>query len=178
MPQLPLCLAVVTLVLGLVSTASAEQDGKRTSARPTPYTAALKTEGQPMAFEPNLKQADARYKFLAHQNGFALGFLGHSIEVRLATKGGSADVLGISFEGSQSSAASTEKLLPGQVNYLRGSNPADYQRNIPTYARVRYTSLYPGTDLVFYGNGSRLEHDFVLAPGADPRAIALRFTGM
>lgn len=178
MPQLLLSLVMVSLVSGFVSTACAGQDGKSTSAQPTPYTAALKTEGLPIAFEPNMKQADARYKFLAHQNGLAMGFLDHSIEVRLATKAGSADVLGISFEGSQSSSASAEKLLPGQVNYLRGSNAANFQRNIPTYARVRYTSLYPGTDLVFYGNGSRLEHDFVLAPGADPRLIALRFTGM
>src|SRR3982074_3829831 len=172
-PQLLLPLVMVSLVLGLVSTARAEQDGKRTSAQPTAYTA-LKTEGLPIAFEPNLKQADARYKLLAQQNGLVMGFLDHSIEVRLATKAGSADVLGISFEGSQNGLASAEKLLPGQVNYLRGTKPADFQRNIPTYARVRYTSLYPGTDLVFYGNGSRLEHDFVLAPGADPRVIALR----
>jgi Abnormal spindle-like microcephaly-assoc'd, ASPM-SPD-2-Hydin/Beta-propeller repeat len=168
----------MSLVLGLVSRACAEQDGKHPPAQPTPYSAAVKTEGLPIAFEPNLKQADARYKFLAHQNGFAMGFLDHSIELRLATKAGSADVLGITFEGSQSSAASAEKLLPGRVNYLRGSDPAGFQRNVPTYARVLYTSLYPGTDLVFYGNGSRLEHDFVLAPGGDPRAIALRFTGM
>ncbi len=178
MPQLLIPMVMVSLVAGSVLTACAEQDGKRTSAQPAPYTAALKTEGLPIAFEPNLKQADARYKFLAHQNGFVMGFLDHSIEIRLATKAGSADVLGISFEGSQSSAASAEKLLPGQVNYLRGNNPANFQRNIPTYAHVRYTSLYPGTDLVFYGNGSRLEHDFVLAPGADPSAITLRFTGM
>lgn len=178
MSQLLLPLAMVSLVPGFVSAACAEQDGKRTSAQPAPYTAALKTEGLPIAFEPNLKQAGARYKFLAHQNGLAMGFLDHSIEVRLATKAGSADVLGISFEGSESSAASGEKLLPGRVNYLRGSDPTAFQRNVRTYARVRYTSLYPGTDLVFYGNGSRLEHDFVLAPGADPRAIALRFTGM
>jgi len=137
MPQLLLPLAMVSLVLGLVSTACAGQDGKRSSAQSTPYTAALKTEGLPIAFEPNLKQADARYKFLAHQNGLVMGFLDHGIELRLATKAGSADVVGISFEGSQSSAASAEKLLPGQVNYLRGSNPADFQRNIPTYARVR-----------------------------------------
>jgi hypothetical protein len=171
-----LYLALVSLVPGLVSTACARQDGK--PAQPTPYQAALKTEGLPIAFEPNLKQADARFKFLVHQNGLAVGFLDHSIELRLATKAGDADVLGITFEGSQSGAASAEKLLPGQVNYLRGSDPAAFQRNIPTYARVRYTSLYAGTDLVFYGNGSRLEHDFVLAPGADPRAIALRFSGM
>lgn len=177
-PQFLLPLAMMSLVLTFVATACAQQNGKGTSAQPGPYAAALKTEGLPIAFEPNLKQADARYKFLAHQNGLAMGFLEHSVEIRLATKAGSADVLGISFEGSQSSAASAEKLLPGQVNYLRGSNPAGFQRNVPTYARVRYTSLYPGTDLVFYGNGSRLEHDFVLAPGADPRAIALRFTGM
>ena len=177
MPQLLLSLTLVSLVLGVVSTAWAEEDGK-TSTQITPYAAALKTEGLPIAFEPNLKQADARYKFLAHQNGLAMGFLDHSIEVRLATKTGSADVLGVYFEGSQSSTASAEKLLQGRVNYLRGSDPAAFQQNIPTYARVRYTSLYPGTDLVFYGNGSRLEHDFLLAPGADPRAIALRFTGM
>lgn len=171
--HLLLAFVLGVLVPGFISTASAEQPGKR-----QPDSAALKTEGLPIAFEPNLNQADARYKFLAHQNGFAMGFLDHSIEIRLATKAGSADVLGISFEGSQSSAASAEKLLPGRVNYLRGSDPAAFQRNGPTYARVRYTSLYPGTDLVFYGNGPRLEHDFVLAPGADPRSIALRFTGM
>jgi len=177
-PQLLLPLAMMSFVLAFVATACAQQNGKGTPAQPSPYAAALKSEGLPIAFEPNLKQADARYKFLAHQNGFAMGFLDHSVEIRLATKGGGAEVLGISFEGSQRSAASAEKLLPGQVNYLRGSNPADFQRNVPTYARVRYTSLYPGTDLIFYGNGSRLEHDFVLEPGADPRAIALRFTGM
>jgi hypothetical protein len=178
MPQLLLSLTLLSLVLGFVATAYAQQDVKGTAAQPTPNSAALKTESLPIAFEPNLKQADARYKFLAHQNGLAMGFLDHSIEVRLATKHGSPDVLNISFEDSQSSTASAEKLLQGRVNYLRGSDPAAFQRNVPTYARVRYTSLYPGTDLVFYGNGSRLEHDFVLAPGANPRAIALHFTGM
>jgi hypothetical protein len=143
MPQLLLYLALVSLVLGLVSTARAEQDGKHSSAQPIPYLAALNTEGLPIAFEPNLKQAGERYKFLTHQNGLVMGFLDHNIELRLATRNGNPDVLGISFEGSQSSAASAEKLLPGRVNYLRGSDPAAFQRNVPTYARVRYTSLYP-----------------------------------
>src|SRR5215469_17293967 len=147
MPQLLLYLALVSLVPGLVSTACADQDGKHPSAQRAPHSVALKTEGPPIVFEPNLKQADARYKFLSHQNGLVMGFLDHSIELRLATKTGSADVLGISFEGSQSSAASAEQLLPGRVNYLRGSDPAAFRRNIPTYARVRYPFLYPGTDL-------------------------------
>src|SRR5207248_706524 len=32
-------------------------------------------------------------------------------------------------------------------------------------------------DLVYYGNQRQLEHDFVIAPGADPKAIRLAFQG-
>ncbi|MGA3079223.1 MAG: hypothetical protein ABSG56_36780 [Bryobacteraceae bacterium] len=35
--------------------------------------------------------------------------------------------------------------------------------------------VYPGVDLVYYGNQRQLEYDFVVAPGANPEAIALRF---
>jgi hypothetical protein len=48
---------------------------------------------------------------------------------------------------------------------------------VPTYGRVHYDEVYPGVDLVYYGNQQRLEYDFVVAPGADPGAIALAFTG-
>src|SRR6266852_686447 len=80
-----LYLALVSLILGVVSTARAMQYGNHPQAQPTPYLAALKTEGLPIAFEPNLKQTDARYKFLTHQNGLVLGSLDHSIDLRLAT---------------------------------------------------------------------------------------------
>src|SRR5579859_3904964 len=77
---------LVSLVLGLVSTACTEQTGEPSSAMPAPYSAALKGERTPIAFEPNLKQADARYKFLVHQNGLTMGFLANGVEVSLATK--------------------------------------------------------------------------------------------
>jgi uncharacterized repeat protein (TIGR01451 family) len=64
--------------------------------------------------------------------------------------------------------------LPGKSNYFMGSDPAKWHTDVPTYARVRYYDIYPGIDLVYYGNQEgRLEHDFVLAPGADPNAIAI-----
>ena len=63
-------------------------------------------------------------------------------------------------------------LLPGKSNYLTGSDPAKWHTDIPTYAKVRYPDVYPGIDLVYYGNQEgRLEHDFVVAPGADPNQI-------
>ena len=48
---------------------------------------------------------------------------------------------------------------------------------MPLYGKVRYTSVYPGIDLVYYGNGTHLEYDFVLWPGADPSRIRIRFRG-
>jgi hypothetical protein len=45
---------------------------------------------------------------------------------------------------------------------------------VPNYAKVKYTSVYPGVDLVYYGNQRQLEYDFVVQPGADPRQIALQ----
>ena len=67
--------------------------------------------------------------------------------------------------------------LPGKSNYFIGNNPAKWHRDIPQFARVRYQSVYPGVDLVYYGNQGQLEYDFEVAPGADPSQIALRFHG-
>src|SRR5208337_2745882 len=62
--------------------------------------------------------------------------------------------------------------LPGKSNYFIGNDPQKWRTNVPNYAKVRYQGVYPGVDLVYYGNqGGRLEYDFVVAPGADPRAI-------
>jgi hypothetical protein len=44
---------------------------------------------------------------------------------------------------------------------------------VPNYARVKYANVYPGVDLVYYGNQRQLEYDFVVQPGADPRRIRL-----
>jgi len=64
--------------------------------------------------------------------------------------------------------------LPGKVNYFIGNDPKKWRTNVSTYAKVKYQGVYPGIDLVYYGNqGGQLEYDFVVAPGADPSAIAL-----
>src|SRR5437773_8090007 len=66
--------------------------------------------------------------------------------------------------------------LPGKANYLIG-NPAKWRTNVPTYAKVHYRAVYPGIDLVYYGNQRQLEYDFVVSPGADPERIVLGFQG-
>ena len=67
--------------------------------------------------------------------------------------------------------------LPGKVNYFIGNDPRKWRTDVPTYAKVKYREVYPGVDLVYYGNQQHLEYDFVLAPGGDPQVIALNFSG-
>jgi hypothetical protein len=72
---------------------------------------------------------------------------------------------------------SGESELAGKINYLVGNDPARWRTAVPTYSRVRVERMYPGIDLVYYGNQQQLEYDFEIAPRADPNAIALRFEG-
>ena len=67
--------------------------------------------------------------------------------------------------------------LPGKANYLIDKDRSKWRTNVPTYARVHYREVYPGIDLVYYGDQRQLEYDFVVAPGADPKKIVLGFKG-
>jgi hypothetical protein len=67
--------------------------------------------------------------------------------------------------------------LPGKSNYFIGKDPRNWRTDVPNYAEVKYANVYPGVDLVYYGNQRQLEYDFVVEPGADPRQIELSFGG-
>ena len=67
--------------------------------------------------------------------------------------------------------------MPGKINYLIGNDRNKWRTGVATFARVQVKQVYPGIDMVYYGNEHRLEYDFSVAPHADPRAIAIHFTG-
>jgi hypothetical protein len=67
--------------------------------------------------------------------------------------------------------------LPGKSNYFIGNDPKKWRTNVANYAKVKYQGVYPGIDLVYYGNQQQLEYDFVVAPGGDPRAIRFEIVG-
>jgi hypothetical protein len=67
--------------------------------------------------------------------------------------------------------------LSGKINYLVGNNPAQWRSGVPTFAKVRVEGIYPGINLVYYGNQQQLEYDFNLASGVNPDTIAIRFQG-
>ncbi len=67
--------------------------------------------------------------------------------------------------------------LEGKLNYFIGNDPSQWHTNIATFGRVEYQDVYPGIDLVYYGNNGALEYDFIVSPGADPNVITLNFAG-
>src|SRR5262249_30485157 len=87
-------------------------------------------------------------------------------------------VLRMKLVGSSESAkAEGADELEGKSNYFIGNDPSKWHTNVAQYAKVKYHNVYPGVDLVYYGNQGQLEHDFVIAPGADPKHIRLSIAG-
>jgi len=136
----------------------------------------------PLAFEANQGQTSSDVKFLAHGRGYALFLTAADAILSLHAKGkqvGTASTfLRMRLEGANPKlSVSGADELPGKSNYFIGKDPAKWRTNIPTYSKLRYSAVYPGVDLVYYGDDGRLEYDFVVAPGADPNAIRLVFNG-
>src|SRR5437764_11137106 len=79
--------------------------------------------------------------------------------------------------GNNTAQISGADPLPAKVNYFLGNDPAGWQTGLPVFSKVQVRNIYPGVDLVYYGNQRQLEYDFVVVPGADPRVISLQVTG-
>ena len=67
--------------------------------------------------------------------------------------------------------------LPGITNYFIGNDPSKWYTDIVSFSKVRYSEVYPGIDVVYYGNERDVEYDFVVSPGSDPAAIRLTIDG-
>jgi hypothetical protein len=131
----------------------------------------------PLAFEPNYGQASRDARFLSRAPGYLLQLT--PTEVRMIIKGPvKAHALRFAWLGANPEArVAPESILPGHVNYFKGSDPAKWRTSIPTYERVRYGAIYRGIDLVYYGTGRQLEYDLVVAPHADPGLPRLAIEG-
>ncbi|MGA2222569.1 MAG: BACON domain-containing carbohydrate-binding protein [Verrucomicrobiia bacterium] len=130
----------------------------------------------PLHFEANQGQTDCDAEFLARSVAHTV-FLTRS-EVVLAFAGGVAPVrLRLVGANPQTELHGLEP-LPGKVAYYRGHDSSSWQEDVPLFAKVQYAAVYPGVDLVYYGNDRQLECDFVVAPGARPDVVRLALDGV
>ena len=139
----------------------------------------------PLSFEPNQGQAASTIQFLSRGPGYALFLTSGKVVLNLERQqpaqkpaAVSADTLRMSLVGANAKANAVGLARQaGVVSYFIGNEPKNWRTGIPTYGKVAYAQIYPGVDLVFYGNQRQLEYDFVVAPGADSSRIAWRIDG-
>jgi hypothetical protein len=147
----------------------------------------------PLHFEINRGQADPRVKFLSRGASSSLFLTPAEAVLVLAPAGDGAGSGELGTDPKRGRTRTVLRLrmlganpepvirgadeLPGRSNYLIGNDPARWRTDIPNFARAVYEGVYPGIDLVFYGNPRELEYDFVLAPGSDPTSIRLAWDG-
>ena len=157
----------------------------------------------PLSFEPNVGQTDAQVAFLVRGAGYGAFLTADELVLSLPRANQDAvagkkefdpeaalshrpepaaetlppAVVRMRLTGANLSTPVGELPLEAKTNYFIGNDPAAWHTDVPNFGRVRYTDVYPGVDLVYYGNGGGLEYDFVVAPGANPDVVAMEWDG-
>jgi hypothetical protein len=147
--------------------------------RAVPSGSSLAAYGQlPLSFEANQGQTATPVNYLARGQGYTL-FLAPTRAVLALSQGAGENVLQMQLAGANPAAQAVGLARQAGVsNYLFGSDPSQWITNVPHFGQVEYQGIYPGINLVYYGNSqTQLEYDFDVAPGATPAAIQLAFQG-
>jgi uncharacterized repeat protein (TIGR01451 family) len=159
----------------------------------------------PLSFEENIGQTDARVKYLSRGDGYTLFITkrgeavmtlpakppnlrprlrlpSNPIQATERRRQGSLRqrkaVLTMRFKGANPNAeVSGGEPSEGKVNYLIGNDPSKWQTRVSTCSKVKHEGVYPGVDVVYYGNQRQLEYDVLVSPGTNPDIIEITFDG-
>jgi hypothetical protein len=151
---------MLLLILAIAAIAQAKRAARPLVSDGNSY---VQSWGQvPLAFEVNRGQTDSTVDYLSRGLGYAaflnssgatLSFHKHNAKL--------ANALRMTLLGAGPNIhSSQDQQLRGKVNYFIGNDPAEWEIGIPQYTQVRYSGVYPGVDLVYYGNPGQLEYGF------------------
>ena len=147
----------------------------------------------PLSFESNKGQTASQVQYLSQGSGYTLFLTSTSSVLSLAQPSASSDsgtpntspstttsgvALAMNLVGSNPQApVAGQDQIAGTSNYFIGNSPSQWQTNVTSYGKVAYQNVYPGINLVYYGNQQQLEYDFDVLPGANPNAIRFNVQG-
>ncbi len=129
--------------------------------------------GVPLHFLPNHGQAPSKVRVMTRVPGLWASFLAGEVILRTGER-----TFGVTFDG-----ASTESVIEGigqqlgTANFFLGDRSDAWITDVPAYSGVAYRNLYSGIDLTYAESGGWLKSEFIVAPGASPDAIRLRYSG-
>ena len=174
-PRAGAAFAALALLAGLLAavTNAAERSGRSPRASADGLAGRATFAQIPASFEANVGQWDPAVRYAARASGHTL-----FLTTTGAVLASNTSSIALIMRGAATPLEpKPESRQPGVVNYLVGNDPSRWHVDVPTYAEVRYPSVYPGVDLVWRGTQAGLEYDFVVQPGADPTRIALTAEG-
>lgn len=191
-----LCVSVAVIVYSLtqsfskgqepVNKPSPAQNRVATNKNPTRTIAAYGS--LPQRFEANRGQTDASVKFISRGPGFTVFLTETEAVLRLLnesngdSQASSSDRRSATLRMKLVDASTKSQITgideqPGRSSYFTGNDSRQWISGVPAWSKVRYESVWPGIDLIWHGNQRQIEHDFVIAAGADPARIKLEFDG-
>ncbi len=157
--------------------------GSQLRKPPLPATTQL-VQGH-VLFERNDGQADSTVLYLSRGPGYSLFLTRTGATIVLPEPKNRSHLttrrerfFRLHFGGANPQTEVTGiETLPGTSNYFSGSDPKLWHTRIPQFARVRYSNLYSGVDLIFYFREGQLEYDVIVSPGADPSVVNIHAEG-
>jgi len=170
--------ALMLLAAGHMVLAAPPVLNSRDTDAATRKKAAIRYAQLPIAFELNHGQSNPQVKALARGAGYGLFLTADESVLVLAHSPKKTTVVRTKLLGANPSAQVLPiDRLPGTVNSFIGRDKSKWQTDVPTFAKMKYQGIYPGVDLIYYGNQGQLEYDFVVSAGADPHAIRFAISG-
>jgi hypothetical protein len=195
------CFPALSLFMGvalMILCASASGDLGAGPGRPPSEPLKLDPDfgALPLYFIPNRGQTDAEALFFARTPGTTLwitksGLVFDSVkptsqdgaQPRPGMRGAAPDVKryvsSLLFVGANSNPeVRASEPSAHRVNYLAGVDPSSWRTDIPTSMAVVYENVYRNIDLKVYGREGRIEYDWLVRPGGEPREIRFRYMGV
>lgn len=132
----------------------------------------------PQRFEANRGQTDSSVKFISRGRGFTVFLTETETVLRLQNQDQQSATLRMKLADANPTPRilGLDELL-GKSSYFTGNDARQWIMEVPAWAKVKYESVWPGIDLIWHGDQQQIEHDFVVAPGADAKQIKLEFNG-
>ena len=84
----------------------------------------------------------------------------------------------LEFENGLKSEIIGQNALPHYYNFFNGNNPDFWKGEVPSYAKLIYSQIYPGISMHVYTNkNGGLKYDFNISPRTSTQQIKMRYTG-
>lgn len=133
--------------------------------------------GLPLRFEANAGQWDESIRYVARTGPSAVYLTDEGATWMFRSPSSASTILEMKVAGGRLVTPTASDELVTKSNYFVGNDPSRWRTDVRNFGRATYRNVRDGVDLVFHGDGSQLEYDFIVAPGTSPNDVAMEIEG-